>query len=81
MSRWLRNTTYAVLIIIFLFTIVNNLQTLFAGQKSLAMSSDLAAWLLFPSVTICAHKRNSDFVKENRLMLLKHSYRGDDENR
>ena len=77
MSRWLRNTIYAVLIIIFLFTIVNNLQTLFAGQKSLAMSSDLAAWLLFPSVTICAHKRTSDFVKENNLIFLKHKMRGE----
>ena len=77
MTRWLRNTTYAVLIIIFLFTIVNNLQTLFAGQKSLAMSSGLAAWLLFPSVTICAHKRTSDFVKENNLIFLKHKMRGE----
>ena len=77
MARWLRNTIYGVLTIIFLATIVNNLQTFFAGQKSLAMSSGLEAWLLFPSVTICAHMRTNDFVKENRLRFLKHTFRSD----
>ena len=77
MTGWLRNTIYAVLIIIFLLTIVNNLQNFFAGQKSLALSSGLEAWLLFPSMTICAHMNTNDFVKENRLIFLKHKLRAD----
>ena len=81
MTRWLRNSFYATLATIFLFTVANNLHNLFEKQTSLATSYGLAPLLPFPSVTICAHKRingNYTFGRENHLMLLKHSFMTDD---
>ena len=80
MTRWLRNSVFAVLVIVFVFTVVNNIQSLCAKQTSLASSYGLEPLLPFPSVTICAHKRMSDndiFAKENHLMFLKHAFMAD----